>query len=255
MGELEEKETGPSETTQQQEAVDEPKETDKMLGKKEDADGAEQKTENASAKDKNLSPNTEKKKAANSKPITPIPSTKKSPTQSVEKLTAGTDGEAQPVKANGGSGEEIIDILEAAKTEEGDEKKISTEEREVKPMKIPIGGLKLPGFFMKNKPKADGDGADGELLERDNKDEVPTEAANVEDKPKKEEKPRSSFGERLRKIFVRKPTAEKQQTKQTANGDADAKSGEFAEQNLILCLCFFIIYYNIFFFSICRSYR
>lgn len=229
MGELEEKETGPSETTPQQEAVDEPKETDKMLDKKEDADGAEQRTENVGAKDKNPSPNTEKKKAANSKPTTPTPSTKKSLTQSVEKLSAGTDAEVQPVKANGGSGEEIIDIPDAAKTEEGDEKKISTEDREVKPMKIPIGGLKLPGFFMKNKPKADGDGADGELLERENKDEVPTEAANGDGKPKKEEKPRSNFGERLRNFFVRKPAVEKQQTKQTANGDADAKSEATAE--------------------------
>ncbi|CAD7003288.1 unnamed protein product [Ceratitis capitata] len=83
---------------------------------------------------------------------------------------------------------------------------------------------------MKNKPKADGDGADGELLERENKDEMPAETVNGESKSsKKDEKPRSSFGERLRNFFVRKPTADKQQNKQTANGDADAKSEATAE--------------------------
>lgn len=227
MGELEEKETGPSETTPQQEVVDEPKETDKMLDKKEDTEAVEQQTENAGVKDKNPSPNTEKKRAASSKPATPTSlGGKKSSSQSVEKLATNGVDDAQPVKANGGSGEEIIDIPESTKTEEGDEKKISTEDREVKPKKIPIGGLKLPGFFMKNKPKADGDGADGELLERENKDEMPAETVNGESKSsKKDEKPRSSFGERLRNFFVRKPTADKQQNKQTANGDADAKSG------------------------------
>ncbi|XP_017480541.1 PREDICTED: neurotactin [Rhagoletis zephyria] len=234
MGELEEKETGPSETTPQQEVVDEPKETDKMLEKKNDADTAEQQTENADAKDKNPSPNAEKKKAASSKPTTPTSlSGKKSRTQSVEQLATAQAGaaEAQPARVNGGSGEEIIDIPETGKSEESDEKKISTQDREVKPKKIPIGGLKLPGFFMKNKPRADGDGADGELLEKENKDEVPADAAaSAEGKPKKEEKPRSNFGERLRNFFVRKPAAEKQQTaKQTANGDADAKSEATAE--------------------------
>ncbi|XP_054733582.1 neurotactin [Anastrepha obliqua] len=231
MGELEEKETGPSETTPQQEVVNEPKETDKMLDKKDESDTAEQQIENTVAKVKNSSINAEKKKAATSKPTTPTSlSGKKSPAQSVDQIAIAGAEEAQPAKANGGSTEEIIDIPETVKTEEGDEKKMSTEDREVKPKKIPIGGLKLPGFFMKNKPKPDGDGADGELLERENKDEVPAGAATQEaGKPKKEEKLRISFGERLRNFFVRKPAAEKQQTKQAANGDADAKSEATAE--------------------------
>ncbi|XP_067646001.1 neurotactin [Eurosta solidaginis] len=234
MGELEEKETGPTETSPQQEVVDEPKETDKMLDKKDDNETAVQQTENTGAKDsKNPSPNTDTKKAASSKPTTPTSLGKKSPTQSVDKLSAAGDGEAQPAKVNGGgsNGDEIINIPETAKADDNGEKKMSTEDREVKPKKIPIGGLKLPGFFMKNKPKVDGDGADGELLERENKDESTGDGAAAADgqKVKKEEKPRSSFGERLRNFFVRKPAAEKQQNKQTANGDADAKSEATAE--------------------------
>lgn len=42
---------------------------------------------------------------------------------------------------------------------------VTPEGREVKPKKIPIGGIKMPGFFTKSKPKTD-DGADGELLEK-----------------------------------------------------------------------------------------
>lgn len=63
--------------------------------------------------------------------------------------------EAAPEKVNG---EEVIEIPE--------EKKPKEEGREVKPKKIPIGGIKMPGFFTRNKSKpADTDGAEGELLD------------------------------------------------------------------------------------------
>lgn len=201
MGEQEEKETPQTESTPQQEVVDEPKETDKMLEKKDETKKSTEKLVD------------DKKKAA-SKPTTPT-SDKKEKSETDEK------------KPNGG--EEIIDIPEggaksdaaAVATDVADERKLSAEEREVKPKKIPIGGLKLPGFFMKNKPKSDSDGAEGELLEKENKEEV----AEGESKPaKKEEKPAKNFGERLRNFFVRKP-AEKQAKQQAANGDADNKSG------------------------------
>lgn len=204
MGEQEEKETPQTENTAQQEVVDEPKETDKMLEKKEDE--TKQSAEKLA----------EDKKKSASKPSTPTSDKKdKESTESGEK------------KANGG-GEEIIDIPEGgAKSEplEGnDERKLSAEEREVKPKKIPIGGLKLPGFFMKNKPKSDGDGAEGELLEKETKEEL----EEVESKPvKKEEKPAKNFGERLRNFFVRKP-AEKQAKQQASNAEADNKSGKFS---------------------------
>lgn len=199
MGEQEEKETPQNENTPQQEVADEPKETDKMLEKKDDE------TKQSSEK------LAEDKKKSASKPTTPT----------TEKKEDKEKGEGDEKKANGG--EEIIDIPEGgAKSDEAaDERKLSAEEREVKPKKIPIGGLKLPGFFMKNKPKSDGDGAEGELLEKENKDE----AEEGETKPvKKEEKPKN-FGERLRNFFVRKP-AEKQAKQQASQAEADNKSGK-----------------------------
>jgi len=154
MGELEEKETPPTETTAaQQEALEEPKETDKMLDKKEDA------------KEKTPSPQT-------SKPASPNAGKKSSPV--AEKKI----DDAELAKSKSGNGEEIIDIPaeNGTKPDSADDKKISKEEREVKPKKIPIGGLKLPGFFMKNKPKADGDGAEGELLEKEKEEDKDKEA-------------------------------------------------------------------------------
>ncbi|XP_033240581.1 neurotactin isoform X2 [Drosophila pseudoobscura] len=198
MGELEEKETPPTETTAaQQETLEEPKETDKMLDSK--------KTE------KTPSPQS-------SKPATPNAG-KKSPV-----------GE----KTNEEKGHEIIDIPEEKEKPQptegsgaGEEKKISKEEREVKPKKIPIGGLKLPGFFMKNKPKAEGDGAEGELLEKDAEDKDKEATAVNGDAAAAaaaaEPKPRPGLGQRLRSFFVRKPGAEKEK-KALVNGDADAKS-------------------------------
>ncbi|XP_001352826.2 neurotactin isoform X1 [Drosophila pseudoobscura] len=203
MGELEEKETPPTETTAaQQETLEEPKETDKMLDSK--------KTE------KTPSPQS-------SKPATPNAG-KKSPV-----------GE----KTNEEKGHEIIDIPEEKEKPQptegsgaGEEKKISKEEREVKPKKIPIGGLKLPGFFMKNKPKAEGDGAEGELLEKDAEDKDKEATAVNGDAAAAaaaaEPKPRPGLGQRLRSFFVRKPGAEKEK-KALVNGDADAKSEATAE--------------------------
>lgn len=57
------------------------------------------------------------------------------------------------------NGEEIIDIPES------ETKQLKEDGREVKPKKIPIGGIKMPGFFTRNKPKTEGDGAEGELLD------------------------------------------------------------------------------------------
>ncbi|XP_075164080.1 neurotactin [Haematobia irritans] len=207
MGEQEEKEIPQSEsTTQAQDAPEvEPKETDKMLEKKDEK------------------PAEDAKSKSSSKPTTPTATEKtdKSPTKT----------EANPEESTTKK-DEIIDIPEnnenAAKSNGGtdnDERKMSGEEREVKPKKIPIGGLKLPGFFVKSKPKGDGDGADGELLEKENKVE-----AAVEEKPvKKEEKPTKTIGERLRSFFVRKPAAEKQAKQQASNADADNKSEATAE--------------------------
>lgn len=91
------------------------------------------------------------------------------------------DEEKKPV-----NGEEIINAPENIPS------KVTAQEREVKPKKIPIGGIKMPGFFTKGKPpKSESDGAEGELLENT----VNEEAA----KPKKTESFFSSF--KLRNPF------------------------------------------------------
>ncbi|TDG52782.1 hypothetical protein AWZ03_001015 [Drosophila navojoa] len=210
MGELEEKETPQTETQGQQETLEEPKETDKMLDSKKDE-----------AKEKSPSPQTSKPASPNAGKKSPVP---------------GAEGNPAEKPA----GEEIIDIPAENGSKpngagaDGDEKKISKEEREVKPKKIPIGGLKLPGFFMKNKPKAEGDGAEGELLEKDKEQaeekEANGDAAAAAAGKDGEQKPRPGLGQRLRNFFVRKPAADKeQQKKQLTNGDADAKSEATAE--------------------------
>lgn len=59
---------------------------------------------------------------------------------------------------------------------------VTEEGREVKPKKIPIGGIKMPGFFTKNKPKSEGDGADGELLQQNAGNEAKVDAEKDKEK-------------------------------------------------------------------------
>ncbi|XP_073836757.1 neurotactin [Musca autumnalis] len=210
MGEQEEKEIPQSENTTQQEVAEEPKETDKMLEKKDEKPAAE-----------------DTKSKSGSKPTTPT-------------MTAATTDKTEKTPASSPSvekkKEEIIDIpedaTEANKTNgggatEGDERKMSGEEREVKPKKIPIGGLKLPGFFVKNKPKGDGDGAEGELLEKEKEEQE--QKPEEKSTKKQEEKPSKNFGERLRSFFVRKPADKQNKQQSAANNEADNKSEATAE--------------------------
>lgn len=110
------------------------------------------------------------------------------------------------------NGEEIIDIPEAKVTKE--------DGREVKPKKIPIGGLKLPGFFTRNKPKTDNDGAEGELLDNAGNE------AKVEEQPKETVEPRPNFlaSLKFRNPFAKKPTQ--------LESEVEAKTGKIK-------LCFF----------------
>lgn len=111
------------------------------------------------------------------------------------------------------NGEEIIDIPD------NNTKKLKEDGREVKPKKIPIGGIKMPGFFTRNKPKSDGDGAEGELLdnagnetkaEEQAKDVTTTEANN-----------RPNF---LASLKFRNPFAKKSAASKDEEG-ADNKTG------------------------------
>lgn len=107
------------------------------------------------------------------------------------------------------NGEEIIDIPEAKVKEDG---------RETKPKKIPIGGLKLPGFFTRNKqPKAENDDAAGELLENAG-NEVKADEEPKEPKEPAEPRPNFLASLKFRNPFAKKPSTPKE-------GDADGEAG------------------------------
>lgn len=156
MGETDEKETTPTETTPTTE-VEEPKETEKLLNKDDKKSENELKisVDTPNVEDKKIEEPADKKQVAN--------------------------------------GDEIIDIPE---------KTLTTQEgREVKPKKIPIGGIKMPGFFTRNKPKTDGDGADGELLENAGNEAK----AEEQEKVAKETRPNFFPSFKFRNPFAKKP--------------------------------------------------
>lgn len=94
--------------------------------------------------------------------------------------------------------------------------KVTAQEREVKPKKIPIGGIKMPGFFTRNKPKTEGDGADGELLEKGVNDVKETDE-KIEEKTKEEKPKAASFlsALRIRNPFRRQQRTEGEEVKDT----------------------------------------
>lgn len=198
MGELEEKETPPTEPQSHEHhpEAEEPKETDKML---------EQKL-TSTTDDKRRSPTPEKdKKTPNGEEIINIP----------EAAAAAAAG-APPT----GGDDKKTTNNSSNDTENSKPNPVTKEGREVKPKKIPIGGIKMPGFFMKAKPRGDGDGAEGELLEKEPKETSPT----IEEKPiKSDDKQRPGLGDRIRSFFVRKP---KPSADDTAKSDLTAEAAD-----------------------------
>lgn len=177
MGELEEKETAETQTNEKQSnAVEivEPKETDKMLQKDEVVD----------------------KKP----PVTPPPG-------SEEVIINVPEVEEKEEEKK-----DSVDVIDEKKDKSDSKKLLTKEDREVKPKKIPIGGMKLPGFFTRAKPKTEGDGADGELLEKETKEDEVNKEKKAEDK-------QPCLAERLRSFFARlkktepEPTAKEPETK------------------------------------------
>lgn len=142
------------------------------------------------------------------------------------------------------NGEEIIDIPE------NKEKQPKEDGREVKPKKIPIGGIKMPGFFTR-KPKTENDGAEGELL-----DNAGNEAKAEE--PVKEPVETSARPSLLTTIKSWNPFAKKTSADAPQDGEeGDAKTGESlirSEMNaftyclfsffLCVCGCFSRIHRN-----------
>lgn len=148
MGETDEKENVPAGTPT--EINEEPKETEKLL-------------------------NSDQKKAE-----VESPTDVKSDVSTADETTKSVDASIDKEKVNG---EEVIEIPENVASE----KKAKEDGREVKPKKIPIGGIKMPGFFTRNKSKsADNDGAEGELLDNAGND------AKLDEQNKEENAPASN---------------------------------------------------------------
>lgn len=166
MGELEENEMAPAtngtkETSSPTAGHEEPKETEKLLGTTKAAAAAT---------------------AAVKKPETP-----KSPSTVTVEIETPPPEKADDDSSKKRGGEEIINIPEATSTPVAAKpppKVSGGEGREVKPKKIPIGGIKMPGFFTKSKPKAEGDGADSELLQNAADEKTVPTAGTAEDAEK-----------------------------------------------------------------------
>lgn len=167
-----------------------------------------------------------------------------SPTNAKDTPAEEVKSEVAPEKVNG---EEVIEIPE--------EKKPKEEGREVKPKKIPIGGIKMPGFFTRNKSKpTDTDGAEGELLDNAGNE------AKAEEAPKDETaappSARTSFFASLppltlpkfRNPFARKATPPKDE--ETGDATNEAKTDDVeptaGKQKIYMTI-------SIFSYQICES--
>lgn len=113
------------------------------------------------------------------------------------------------------NGDEAIVDIPTVMTEGG---------REVKPKKIPIGGIKMPGFFTKNKLKSETDDADGELLQQNAGNEAKVDTIN--EKEKSEATTRRPFLSRFT-IFKRK-----RETLQNEENDDVTKNGDAAKLDI-----------------------
>lgn len=209
MGELDENEMTPASNGASTPNTDELKETDKLLIKTSDSE-----------------PSAENKKPET--PKSPSTVTAEIETPPADKVNVNiASAITNPDTKTNGAAEEIINIPEATSTPKNN--LVTGEGREVKPKKIPIGGIKMPGFFTKAKPKTEGDGADGGLLEKVENEEKAAGEATIENLSKPNEKPaRPSFFSalRFRNPFARReplPTAvvkdEEDKKEPKANGN------------------------------------
>lgn len=186
MGETDEKENAPVGTPTE---IEEPKETEKLL-------------------------NSDLKKGE-----IESPTDAKSDVSTADETTKSVDASVDKEKING---DEVIDIPE----NEINEKKSKEDGREVKPKKIPIGGIKMPGFFTRNKSKpVENDGAEGELLENAGNEAKADEANKDEEAAPQAKSKFLSFPSlpplpqlpRIRNPFAKKAAASKDEE----TGDAE----------------------------------
>lgn len=243
MGELDEKESAPANAptatttpTADVITVDESKETETLLPAVADAKPiiaiSETTNSDALSTGDNLKSSTssttvtiekEPTTAEVGKPTT-IQTTGDDSDKELEKLLPAND-EAEP------KGKKPAAVTAEEKSTTASVPSVTKEGREVKPKKIPIGGIKMPGFFTKSKPKTDGDGADGDLLEKPaTGDDVDVESgaknatadakdvdSKVKDAADVNKTSQSGFFASLR---LRNPFA-KRQTAQTTNDEDD----------------------------------
>lgn len=237
MGELDEKESAPANApttttpTADVISVDEPKETETLLAANTDTKSV------ADSIGAVVAAAIESPKSSTSTTVTIEKEPEEiavTPTQAAAVIIASADG--------GDDDKEKEKLLPAAAATASAAAATTTtnvtpEGREVKPKKIPIGGIKMPGFFTKNKPKAEGDGADGELLEKtptttaatdleaakdDNAAKVDEVAVGDAEESDKASRPAGFFAA-LRNI--RNPFAKRQpvKTSDDAEGDGEVK--------------------------------
>lgn len=192
MGELEEKETTPaaaettaSPTTPQVISIDEPKETEQLLP-------------------------AEKKDVPALAPVLETAPTPTSVTVDIEPTAAAAAADVAAAEVS-----DVKPTEEELPKPDGAPKAVTKEGREVKPRKIPIGGIKMPGFFTRPKSKPEGDGADSELLKKETEPQVvaitvPTE--NGESKEVEAKAPAKSFFSALkfRNPFAKREAAKKE---------------------------------------------
>lgn len=183
MGELDEKDSAPaatettaSPTTPQVISIDEPKETEQLL------------------------PSAEKKVDAAPPPTPTSVTVDIEPTTASDVTAAAAELPAKPSE------------VEPAKTDAAP-KVVTKEGREVKPKKIPIGGIKMPGFFTRPKSKPEGDGADSELLNKETEPQivaitVPNENGETKDNGEVKVPQKSFFSAlKFRNPFAKRETA------------------------------------------------
>lgn len=200
MGETDEKENAPAGSPTE---IEEPKETEKLL-------------------------NSDQKKAE-----IESPTDAKSDVSTADETTKSVDETTKSVDKEKINGDEVIEIPE----NEVNEKKSKEDGREVKPKKIPIGGIKMPGFFTRNKSKpVETDGAEGELLENAGNEAKSDEANKDEDAAAPQAKSRFiTFPSlpalpqlpRIRNPFAKKAAAPKDE--ETGDGNDEAEAGADAE--------------------------
>lgn len=196
MGETEEKTEGGAAAEPQTES-EEPKETDSMLKKEEEV--------------------------------------KKSKENLVDSDPKKEEEAAEPKK------EEVINMPEEEKKDDEKEKpkeeatESTPEGREVKPKKVPFGGLKLPGFFTRSKKPAttETDGAEGELLAKTDADvekgATADEAAPAETVAEETPATESRFNRNILGWF-KNPFAKKEVTPEEAPLEGAEEKPEGAEE-------------------------